>query len=62
MCDHTAIYVSSYLYRDEKRMERRMRDKTRNWAALSDEQGSDADAPKLSEMERHEVLTYADVC
>jgi len=43
-------------------MERQMRDKTRNWAALSDEQGSDADAPKLSEMERHEVLMYADVC
>ena len=38
---------------DEKHEERHLRQKGRNWAALSDEQGRDADAPKLSEAERH---------
>jgi len=45
--------VARKLARDEKHYERHLRRKTRNWAALSDEQGRDADAPKLSEAERH---------
>ena len=38
---------------DEVEGERHLRDKTRNWAALSDAQGRDADAPRLSSAERH---------
>jgi len=45
--------IASRLAHDEKEEERHLRQKTRNSASLSDEQGRDADAPKLSEAERH---------
>ena len=45
--------AAKLLARDEVEGERHLRDKTRNWAALSDAQGRDADAPRLSSAERH---------
>jgi len=45
--------IAKRLARDEKKEERHLRQKSRNWASLSDQQGRDADAPKLSEAERH---------
>jgi hypothetical protein len=45
--------AAARLARDEVEGERHLREKTRNWAALSDDSGFDADAPRLSEAVRH---------